>query len=67
MSDLLNGSLGHAEPNESVPVVDLGPSEPPSTVSPNTARDGSPARRPGDVDPAPTDDGAPLFSTDPLG
>lgn len=31
-----------------------------------TAIDGSPARRPGDPDPAPQSDGAPLFSTDPL-
>ena len=31
-----------------------------------TAVDGSPARRPGDPATPPTDDGEPLFSTDPL-
>lgn len=34
---------------------------------PETAMDGSPALRPGDPDPAPQPDNAPIFSTDPLG
>ncbi len=50
-----------------VPEVDLRPDQAPLVQPADTAADGSPARRPGDPDPAPADDGAPLFSTDPLG
>ena len=48
------------------PEVDLAPDQAPSVHLPETAADGAPARRPGDPDPAPVDDGAPVFSTDPL-
>jgi hypothetical protein len=36
-------------------------------VAPERAMDGSLASRPGDPAPAPVSDGAPIFSTDPLG
>ncbi len=54
-------------PSVDVPDVDLSPDQAPSVLPPETAVDGSPARRPGDPDPAPASDGAPIFSTDPLG
>ncbi len=49
------------------PDVDLGPDQAPTVQPAATAVDGSPAVRSGDPDPAPADDGAPIFSTDPLG
>ncbi len=54
-------------PSIDAPEVDLRPDQAPLVQPPATAADGSPARRPGDPDPAPVDDGAPIFSTDPLG
>jgi hypothetical protein len=45
--------------------VDLTPSETPSIVPQETARDGSPALRPGDAAPSGADE-EPIFSTDPL-
>lgn len=55
-------------PTGAVPVlVDTRPDfiNPPAPGE--TAIDGSPASRPGDPATAASDDGAPLFSTDPLG
>ena len=49
-----------------VQVVDLDPSETPYVAPTSTARDGTPARRPGDLDPVAKSDDEPLFSTDPL-
>ena len=57
---------GLLPPNDLEPDVDVSPTQTPSVLPGQTARDGSPARRPGDPDPAPAEDGAPLFSTDPL-
>ena len=59
--------LQPSQASTGAPVVDLAPDQAPTVLPPETAIDGSPARRPGDPDPAPVDDGAPIFSTDPLG
>ncbi len=54
-------------PSINDPDVDLSPDQAPLVQPPTMAADGSPALRPGDPDPASADDGAPIFSTDPLG
>lgn len=59
-------SLFPSLPSADAPTVDLRPDQAPSVLPPAEAADGSPARRPGDPDPAPLDDGAPVISTDPL-
>ena len=59
-------SVFPSQPSIDAPDVDLAPDQAPAVLPPKTAVDGSPARRPGDPDPAPADDGAPIFSTDPL-
>ncbi len=48
------------------PDVVIRPDVAPTAEPAETARDGSAARRPGDPAPAPSPDGAPIFSTDPL-
>ena len=57
---------GHSQPETNVPVVNLDPDQTPTSTLPDTARDGSPALRPGDADSMPATDGEPIFSTDPL-
>ena len=47
--------------------LEVRPDVAPPAAPRQTARDGSPASRPGDPAKAPQPDGAPIFSTDPLG